>query len=323
MRWLILSAMLLAIGGLPAQEKPGEKESTCSALFGCHRSHPAERIPCPRCQKKQIPANDVACGKCASQAKICQHCGKPRGERKKASRRERDPYPSVTALRKEIAKLKKEKEPSRSIGPLSDSRLENAAVLPAQGRGFRVVNAKRQANFGTDEMVFGLMELGARMHDLYQRDGEFIVGDISAREGGKLAPHLNHQGGRDVDLGLYLCTEDGKPRGDRMVTCGEDGAASSGNLRFDVARNWAFVGAMIENEHFESIRAILLADWLKALLLEHAETELKKLRRPGEIHRMKELIKQAERLIRQPSSSPHDNHYHLSLDLSREDRRGR
>ena len=105
MRWLILSAMLLAISRLPAQEKAAEGAATCSALFGCHRHHPPERIPCPRCQKKRIPANDVACWKCASQAKICQHCGRPRGEKKKTSRRRQDPFPSVTALRKEIAKL--------------------------------------------------------------------------------------------------------------------------------------------------------------------------------------------------------------------------
>lgn len=157
------------------------------------------------------------------------------------------------------------------------------------------------------------MTLGVRMRELCGEAGLFVVGDISAKHGGKLSPHINHQMGLDVDLGLYVTDPQGKPLGNRMVTFDAQGWSRDKSLRFDVRRNWWFVASMVENRHFREIRCILLADWLKKLLLDYARRRLRTLRNPASIKRQKELIRQAEKLVLQPKSSPHDNHYHLSL----------
>jgi penicillin-insensitive murein endopeptidase len=62
------------------------------------------------------------------------------------------------------------------------------------------------------------------------------VGDIGAKEGGRLAPHINHQGGRDVDLGFYIADEQGRFQGNRMVRFDKEGKGE-GSLRFDLVPN--------------------------------------------------------------------------------------
>ena len=72
-------------------------------------------------------------------------------------------------------------------------------------------------------------------------------------------------------------------------------------------------GPSEESKTFGEIRAILLADWLKANLLAHARGLLAKTRSATEAARLEELIQRSEKLIRQPKSSPHDDHIHVSL----------
>ena len=116
-----------------------------------------------------------------------------------------------------IAKMRKGKKPSRSTGTLSNGKLEDALELPVtEALGYRVSHPKRQTHFGADRMVFGLMTLGVRMRELCGEAGQFVVGDISAKGGGKLSPHINHQMGLDVDLGLYVTDPRGKPLGNRV-----------------------------------------------------------------------------------------------------------
>jgi len=221
---------------------------------------------------------------------------------------------AMARVRKLIARMSRAKKPSRSTGTLSNGRLEHAAELPdTRVFGYRILSPKRKTHFGADRMVFGLMVLGVRMRELCAEAGEFGVGDISAKNGGKLSPHINHQMGLDVDLGFYVTDAEGKPLGNRMAAFDSNGRSKDGRLRFDAKRNWWLVASMFENPYFGEVRFLLLADWLKKLLLDHARRRLTRLRDPRHVERQKELIRRAEALIRQPSSSPHDNHYHLSL----------
>lgn len=229
--------------------------------------------------------------------------------------------PTLKAVRLKIEELRKSKEPSCSAGTRSNCKLLNAAELPEKGVGYRIVSPGRKTAFGTDEMVFGLMEVGAHMHDRHGEQGVFLVGDISARGGGKLGGHINHQGGRDADLGLYVCDDQGRPQGNRFMKFDKEGKGP-GTMRFDVARNWDFVSLVLENPYFQDMHNILLADWLKALLLTHARERLGKIRSPLEWERQNALIKKAEQKLVQPSSSPHDDHFHLALACTREDRKG-
>ncbi len=224
------------------------------------------------------------------------------------------------AVRKQIEELGRSKAPSISIGTRSSCTLVNAAELPEKGAGYRIGNPGRKTHFGTDEMIFGLLELSVRMAEKHGEDGTFFVGDISAKEGGRLAPHINHQGGRDVDLGLYLCDAGGAPKGNRIFTLDKEGKGQ-GDLRLDVVRTWEFVSGILENPHFQDMHSILFADWLKTILLDHARGRLAGIRNPAERARQEELIKKAGKKLVQPSSSPHDNHMHLALACTGADRK--
>lgn len=227
----------------------------------------------------------------------------------------------LKAVRKRIEEMRKAKPRSVSIGTRSKCRLENASELPEKGVGYRIGSPGRKTHFGTDEMVFGLMELGVRMAERHGDEGTFLVGDISAKEGGKLSPHINHQGGRDVDLGLYLRDANGAPKGNRIFRFDKEGKGE-GDLRFDIVRNWDFVCGMLESPWFQEMHSILIADWLKSLLLDHARELLPMIRSPLERARQEALIQKAEKKLIQPSSSPHDNHMHLALACTSEDRKG-
>lgn len=227
----------------------------------------------------------------------------------------------LKAVRKQIEELRKAKKPSVSVGTRSDCKLENAAELPLKGTGYTIGSPGRKTHFGTDEMVFGLMELGVQMTDRYAEDGTFLVGDLSAKDGGRLAPHINHQSGRDADLGMYVCDSNGRPQGNKMMRFDKEGKGE-GTMRFDVVRNWDFVCLMLESPWCQDMHYILVADWLKKLMVDHATAQLPKIRNPLELQRQRELIKKAGEKLTQPSSSPHDNHFHLGLACTREDRKG-
>jgi len=73
--------------------------------------------------------------------------------------------------------------------------------MPAKGPGFLRKNDK--SPYGTDECVALLLWAFAEMTRIYPGTVPAVVGNLSAKEGGRLRPHKSHQSGRDVDLG-YL-----------------------------------------------------------------------------------------------------------------------
>jgi hypothetical protein len=70
------------------------------------------------------------------------------------------------------------------------------------------------------------------------------VGQVSAKEGGYLPPHLTHQNGRDVDIGLFYPGPEPYRVKEREKV-------------MDVAMNWAFVKALLTNGDVQYI----LLDW--------------------------------------------------------------
>ncbi len=217
-----------------------------------------------------------------------------------------------------IKKAQKTLVPSRSTGLPNAAKLEHAKELPAKGYGYTMRSAvSRKTNFGTDEMVYGLMILGAEMGDRYGKQGTFYVGDIGRKEGGKLPPHVSHQGGRDVDLGFYLCDKKGKPQGNKMVKIDKEGNAG-GTLKFDLQRNWDYVCLMMDNPFFgKDIRFILIASWIKELLLDYARDRMARSRNSRERAYLKKQIDRADKLLRHHKG--HENHYHLRIKCSKDD----
>ncbi|WP_231602550.1 penicillin-insensitive murein endopeptidase [Neorhodopirellula pilleata] len=214
-----------------------------------------------------------------------------------------------------ISRIQSSKPPSVSSGRLQNGRLDHAAELPKpSGVGYRIIHPDRDTNFGADRMVFGLMRLGVVMHEKLgdEPHSQLHINEISDRDGGKQLRHINHQMGLDVDIVFYCTDLSGTPQRSRWVSFDERGLSEDGDLRFDAARNWIMIDAILSSETFRKIRSLLIADALKKQLLDHAMS-LHEAAEGDKAERLREGIKRAMELLRQPASSPHDNHLHLSL----------
>ena len=218
----------------------------------------------------------------------------------------------------EIEKLLKSKKPSVSQGILHKGTLTNPAELAApEGIGYYFAFPTRGSNFGNDRLVFGLMELGGYMREQLgdHPDNRLRIHDLSSKTGGKQKRHVNHQMGLDVDIALYATDLKGNKMSSIWTNYGADGKSKNGLRLFDVDRNWALVMGILKNSYFGEIRSILIADTHRKRLLIHANEQLMKLasKKKEERATLEAIIKKAKKLMRQPKTSPHNNHFHLSL----------
>jgi murein endopeptidase len=142
---------------------------------------------------------------------------------------------------------------SVSIGKPSAGLLFNGKVMPNDDAGWTVV-AGGQA-FGTEETLEYLETAIHTVSERFPGSPKVSIGDISARGGGYLSPHLSHQSGRDADVGYYYLDGAGWYR-----------RATAQNL--DVTRTWALVRALITRTDVEMI---LIDHSVQALLRTEAE----------------------------------------------------
>ena len=143
-----------------------------------------------------------------------------------------------------------------------------------QGYGYRLVRAWRGSNWGTKPLIDGLRKIAAYMRGAGKAETDMTIGDISSAQGGKLGSHLSHGRGRDVDIGFYMTdAKTGQPVEGEFVrfTGGKDGLTGNLNgraVRFDAARNWLLVQAIMSNQDpgFTPTN-IFIADHLKRAVL--------------------------------------------------------
>jgi penicillin-insensitive murein endopeptidase len=132
-----------------------------------------------------------------------------------------------------------------------------------------------------------------------------LVGELSNRDGGERSGHASHESGRDVDIGVYYVDATGRSvRTDRLMRVGSKGrVADDRRLRFDDARNWRLIEAILTDSEVV-VQNIFLADALSKRLLAFAE-------RSGS---SKRILTRARAALRQPSSGPpHDDHLHVRI----------
>jgi penicillin-insensitive murein endopeptidase len=189
---------------------------------------------------------------------------------------------------------------SRSIRAPNSGQLEAADRLTGSSALWPRAGAHP---FGTIDLV-RLLHRAANQVARKFRGSTLLVGDLSARQGGKLAGHRSHQSGRDADVGFYLESDRGRPvRLRHFVPFDAEGRARSGPaVHFDDARNWAFVQALLEDRWIE-VRYIFVAHALKMRLLKTAE----------EHRASKELIHRASLVLMTPAGAPHDDHFHIRI----------
>jgi hypothetical protein len=138
-----------------------------------------------------------------------------------------------------------------SLGLPNAGLLLNGVAAPAN-RYFEPVSPS--AAFTTEETLSYLTAALEAVHAEFPNTPPLKLGDISAEKGGPLRPHLSHQSGRDVDIGYFYST------GGRWYQRG-----TAKNL--DLARNWAFVRALVAHTDLE---LLLIDHSIQALLREHA-----------------------------------------------------
>lgn len=113
--------------------------------------------------------------------------------------------------------------------------------------------------WGTQETLDYLEAALKKVHEAFPSTEPLALGDISGRRGGHSPPHISHQSGRDVDIAYYYT--------------GREGWYARGTVKnLDLARNWAFVRALITET---DVDLILIDHSIQVLLeqyaLEHGE----------------------------------------------------
>lgn len=108
--------------------------------------------------------------------------------------------------------------------------------------------------WATQETLDFLSQALRKVHEQYPGTPPLALGDISGKHGGPSRPHVSHQSGRDVDIAYFYND------GGRWYARG-----TAKNL--DLARNWAFVRALITET---DVDLILIDHSIQALLEQYA-----------------------------------------------------
>jgi penicillin-insensitive murein endopeptidase len=203
---------------------------------------------------------------------------------------------------------------SFSVGTVTEGYVVNAAALTLPSQHVAVLHRQRQRDlaWATQEMIALLEDSGERVaRD--SRDGSVLwLGNIGANGGGDIPWSVSHNAGRDADLAFYTTTPSGVPVEPPDLLHYDDRGRSreyGGYYRFDAARNWLLVRALLNSPHGR-IQYLFISNGLKGLVLAEA-------RRRGEPD---ELIARASAVLRQPGGSlPHDDHLHLRIYCGRPD----
>jgi penicillin-insensitive murein endopeptidase len=206
---------------------------------------------------------------------------------------------------------------SVSRGRTNGGRIVEPAAIPDEGDGFRTpfIWRSRGYRYGTDELVDLIVGAGRRVAAALP-GGTLAVADLSPLRGGRSRQHQSHQSGRDVDLLFYVTDPVGVPMNVEVMRRFGPGGVSTDDrwvkgtpLRFDVARNWELVKALLTAPEAE-VQYIFLYEPLAILLLDHA-------RASGEPDSMVELARSA--LLQPGDSAPHDDHFHVRIFCSESD----
>jgi len=204
-----------------------------------------------------------------------------------------------------------------SLSTATAGTLLGGAYLEPEGPHHERLAAhkKRKYRYGTVELVALVRAAAARV--AAENPGRRLqVGNLSKKGGGDLnGLSVSHNSGRDADLAFYARDEEGQPAlPRRLVPFGPDGTSRRprGRYRFDIPLNWALVRALLtDTSAAADVQWLFISVPLRQLLLEHAAAQ-------GEDP---ELIRRAEKVLLQPrGSSPHNDHLHLRVYCTIDDR---
>lgn len=203
---------------------------------------------------------------------------------------------------------------SLSIGRSSEGKILGAQALETREtiRTLPRRHVRRCLNWGTPRLVAALQRAADAVRQSSPDAPPLGVGDISRARGGPIRPYSrSHQSGRDADLAFYQLDDKGQPvPAEDLLSFDARGHADNGKRRFDARRNWLLVRALLEDKEVD-VQWMFISRPLRQALLEEA----RKLKEPAR------LLDQAERVLHQPTDSrPHDDHFHLRIRCTPEER---
>lgn len=185
-----------------------------------------------------------------------------------------------------------------------------AIELPANGEGFVRYRAQGGHHWGQPALVNGIVEAARRVQQELPGGAPLVIGDLSARHGGRIERHQSHRSGRDVDLLWYVTTPNGKSlQNPSFAQLGRDGMArvpGKGYVRLDVPRQWLLIKALLSSEQLE-VQWLYSSSVVEGLVMEHAAAQ-------GDAP---ELLQRASAVMLEPADGlPHDDHMHLRIACS-------
>jgi penicillin-insensitive murein endopeptidase len=203
-----------------------------------------------------------------------------------------------------------------SVG-MPHSGVQTAPVeLPVRGEGFVRFRPRSSNYWGNPRLTQAIVDVSARVAAKLPGGAPLVVGDLSARRGGKIPGHRSHRTGRDVDFLFYTTTPSGAAvRSPGFIPFDADGLARlhgdnvSSYVRLDVERQWLLVKELLTHPEI-GVQFIFVSRDIEALLIDYALAKGENL----------SLVWQAETVLLQPGdSAPHDDHIHVRIACSPEE----
>lgn len=133
---------------------------------------------------------------------------------------------------------------SISVGRPEEGRLINAMPFPEPADGGAWTVVVPDSCWTTQETADAVIGAANQLREWFPEGAPVRVGQVSGPEGGFLPPHVTHQSGRDVDIGLFYPGE-------------EPFRVKEREKVMDVAMNWAFVKALLLHGDVQYV----LLDW--------------------------------------------------------------
>ncbi|MDP3504378.1 MAG: penicillin-insensitive murein endopeptidase [Myxococcales bacterium] len=133
---------------------------------------------------------------------------------------------------------------SIAVGRPDEGRLINAMPFPDPGDGGGWTVIVPDSCWTTQETADAIIGAANQLRAWFPDGAPVRVGQVSGPEGGFLPPHVTHQTGRDVDIGLFYPGPEPYRVKEREKV-------------MDVAMNWAFVKAVVMHGDVQGI----LLDW--------------------------------------------------------------
>ena len=203
---------------------------------------------------------------------------------------------------------------SQSQGTAQDGTLVNGFKIPSTGalHTFAGPVKGRGHQFATLEAAALIARAARTVHDAAP-GAPLVLGDCSAREGGRIPLHASHQSGRDLDILFYVTDQ----RGRSVTTPGFNRFSGAGrcvdkgcSLRLDVARTWWMVRTILASQR-PAAQYLFVSEPIKRLLLSYARRQKE---HPS-------ILRRAESVLHQPRDAPpHDDHFHLRIYCDGKDR---